>query len=108
MATDGPDPPKCDEELYKDGVVAGIFGTFGANHFESLIVDLRSRLEVSIDWHYVGGRAVVKCWPSGLEKVRQGLNDYVLPALLKKNEESNPRRSVVVENLFHSEKESEF
>lgn len=82
MATDGPDPPKCNQNLYDSGTRVFMCATCGANHFENLIVDLRSKLDgIEIDWHYMFGRAVVICWPGSADIVRKGLVEHVIPKL---------------------------
>lgn len=58
MATDGPTPPPCDDEIYKHGdqvcVIAG-----SANAVERWVRGIASLANARVDWHYIGGRAVV-------------------------------------------------
>lgn len=61
MATDGPDPPSCDPDVYANGTVVAYAQTRGACAFEEYIQFCRRDVKgCKIDWHYVGGRAVVK------------------------------------------------
>lgn len=87
MATDGPTPPDCDQGLYYDGAVAGVYATAGACHFEWLIKNLSQELEVPIDWHYVGGRAVVVCWPKDLPAIKPYIDNYIKPMVRRRLEE---------------------
>lgn len=88
MATDGPDPPPCDPELMKRGVSVGVFETFGANHFEHLVRAVALDCGVPVDWHYVGGRAVVRAFPEHVERVRPVVQRTIAPVIAAKRRES--------------------
>ncbi len=60
MATDGPDPIECNPEILRDGTIVAFAETHGANAFEAWIQRVREDSGQRVDWHYVGGRAVVK------------------------------------------------
>lgn len=53
---------KCSDEVYDDGVVVSIMGNATKEEVESLVVGIRPYLAdgVKMDWHYFGGRAVIK------------------------------------------------
>ena len=49
----------CDEDIYKNGkVVAMLSGE--ARAIESLVAEANRVTEHKMDWHYFGGRAIVK------------------------------------------------
>lgn len=58
MATDGPDPPPCDPEIFARGkIVCGLTGS--SNAVEGWVKRLAKMAHAKVDWHYVGGRARV-------------------------------------------------
>lgn len=73
MATDGPTPAPCNDWLYRHGETVGVFDTFGANNFEFLVKAVAAFTGKELDWHYVGGRAVVKARPEDVEEVEPAL-----------------------------------
>lgn len=58
MATDGPDPPPCDPEIFENGkgvcVIAG-----SANALERWVRAVAKIANAKLDWHYSGGRGNV-------------------------------------------------
>lgn len=86
MATDGPDPKPCDGEIYRRGTVVGIFETYGANHFEDLIRQVREQCGQRVDWHYAGGRAIVKAL-GDVDAARAAVDRIVKPVIAQKREE---------------------
>lgn len=58
MASDGPTPPECDEEIFKRGEpIAALDGR--ANAVERWVKAVAAKAEARVDWHYSGGRAQV-------------------------------------------------
>ncbi len=58
MATDGPDPPPCDPEIFKKGKgVCVIDGS--SNAVERWVKAVADKANARVDWHYSGGRANV-------------------------------------------------
>lgn len=60
MATDGPDPTPCDDEIYRTGSV--VFQTYGvsSNRMESWVKNIARDSGQRVDWLFVAGCAVVK------------------------------------------------
>ena len=54
--------PPCDMDLFNRGTVVGMYITDGAADFEEKIKRVRDESSRAVDWHYVAGRAIVKCW----------------------------------------------
>lgn len=58
MASDGPTPPNCDEEIFKKGEpIAALNGR--ANAVERWVKAVAAKANARVDWHYSGGRAHV-------------------------------------------------
>lgn len=57
--TDAPDPAPCDQEIYKNGNVVGWLDG-GKLAVQGLVDEANRWAEAKMDWHYAGGRAVVK------------------------------------------------
>lgn len=81
MATDGPTPPDCDPKPYKRGITVAWFETRGACAFEDLIKQVREDTGVPVDWHYVGGRAVVRAFLCDEAVVRKAVARIISPVL---------------------------
>lgn len=88
MATDGPDPTPCDPKLFKQGVTVAMCATYGANHFETLIKQVREDTGRPVDWHYVGGRANVLAFLKDAPVVKEAFERIVRPVLAAKHEET--------------------
>lgn len=88
MATDGPDPKPCDPKLFKHGHTVAVCGTYGANHFEGLIDEIRLATGRPVDWHYVGGRAVVLAFAKDAEAVKEAFEQIARPVLQAKHAET--------------------
>lgn len=56
--SDQPNNP-CDPDIYENGNVIAIM-TGPSTAIEAIVVRVRQLTNVRIDWHYVGGRGVVK------------------------------------------------
>lgn len=63
----------CDQDVYKRGTVIVNLGILKAEKAEQIVNDFRNLLhrlgyaDVCVDWHYIGGRAVVKVLASPAE-----------------------------------------
>lgn len=58
MATDGPDPPPCNPEIFEKG--EGVCVLDGSsNAVERWVKAVAKRANARVDWHYSGGRANV-------------------------------------------------
>jgi hypothetical protein len=58
MATDGPTPPPCDDEIFENGQpIAALDGR--SNAVEAWVQAVATKAEARIDWHYSGGVAQV-------------------------------------------------
>jgi hypothetical protein len=75
MATDGPDPPPCSDELMKNGTFVLMTHTIPPNAFEGWLAKVRERCGQKIDWHYAGGRIRVLAM-GDLEKVSEALEFF--------------------------------
>ncbi len=81
MTTDKSDwakitPPPCNTDLWKKGENAGVYDSGrvgGANAFEHIILGIKEDTGVEIDWHYVGGRAVVRVMMEDFQTVKPHL-----------------------------------
>ncbi len=58
MATDGPTPPPCNPDIFKNGegvcILAG-----SSNAVERWVQSVAKKADAQVDWHYSGGRANV-------------------------------------------------
>lgn len=52
-------PPDCDPAVYKDGETILIVD-MGSTDMEEWVVGVREASNQRVDWHYVGGRVVVR------------------------------------------------
>lgn len=77
---DGVDVPKpCDNDIFENGSIVAVFDC-GMIAMEGLVQEA-CRTGVKIDWHYVGGRAVVKTLGDPL-KAREALKK-AMPRLIQ-------------------------
>lgn len=60
MATDGPTPAPCNQKIYKHGEVVFVTHTIPSNAMEGWVKKVAERSGQPVDWHFFGGRAVVK------------------------------------------------
>lgn len=58
MATDGPTPPPCDDEIFKNGETVVILDG-SSNAVERWVQSVAKQANARVDWHYFGGRANV-------------------------------------------------
>lgn len=58
MATDGPTPPPCDQEIFAKGNTILILSG-SSNMIENWVKKVVAEANARIDWHYCGGRANV-------------------------------------------------
>jgi hypothetical protein len=61
MATDGPDPTPCDQEIFQKGRHVGMLAGPGSNAIERWVRGVAERSGQRVDWHFFGGRANVLC-----------------------------------------------
>lgn len=60
MATDGPDPVPCDTEIFENGTAVFITHSIASNAMEGWVRRVAEESGQRVDWHFTGGRAVVK------------------------------------------------
>lgn len=60
MATDGPTPPACNDDVYKDGEVVFVTNSIPSNAMERWVKSVAKDSKQPVDWHFMGGRAVIK------------------------------------------------
>lgn len=53
-------PPQCEREIYERGVWVATIADRSAKEIEQLIIECRHATGERVDWHYIGGRGVVK------------------------------------------------
>lgn len=58
MATDGPTPPACNPDIYKNGKTVCILSG-SSNAIERWVQSVAQKAGAQVDWHYIGGRANV-------------------------------------------------
>jgi hypothetical protein len=59
MATDGPDPPPCDPEIFAKGIQVFVTDTLDSATMEGWVKQVAEYSGRPVDWHWYGGRAVV-------------------------------------------------
>lgn len=77
MATDGPDPPRCDPEIYRNGHGVFMTSTIPSNAMEGWVRRFAALSGQPVDWHFLGGRAVVLAL-GDLARVREAI-ETLLP-----------------------------
>jgi hypothetical protein len=62
----------CESDLYKNGINAGVYDTsyMGAEGFEKAVRATAELTGLECDWHYFGGRAVLKAHEEDWKTVR--------------------------------------
>lgn len=71
----------CDKEIYEKGEAVAIIHGGSANLIERYVLELKELTGVGVDWHYMGGRGVIKTLPKNLEKVKKAIEDTKLVIL---------------------------
>lgn len=67
------DPEKCSEDVYTKGIGVGVYA-FDKETAEKLCADLTAATGLRFDWHFAGGRAVIKVlMPVAPESVRKAV-----------------------------------
>lgn len=69
MATDGPTPPDCDQDIYRNGTVVFVTDSIPSNAMERWVKQVAEASGQPVDWHFVAGRACVKAL-GDLERVK--------------------------------------
>lgn len=65
----------CDKDLWAFGDVVGIYAAnCGAKLFERAIEASKIFTGERIDWHYMAGRAIVKCDQGRIDEVQPAVN----------------------------------
>lgn len=90
MATDGPTPPSCNPELFKKGKGFNAGGTAGACAFEELVKEVAAITQKPVDWHYVGGRAIVRYFEEDEAVVLPVIENTLMPKLRQQLAEMYP------------------
>lgn len=60
MATDGPDPIPCDEDVYRNGNVVHQVHSVSSNRMEGWVKKIAAESGQRVDWHMAAGWCVVK------------------------------------------------
>ena len=60
MATDGPDPPPCDRDVFDHGTCVFVTHTIPSNAMEGWVKNVAKLSGQRVDWHFSGGRACVR------------------------------------------------
>jgi hypothetical protein len=81
MATDGPTPAPCNSEVYQHGEVVFVTDSISSNRMEQWVRNVAELSGQPVDWHFVGGRAVIKAL-GDISKVRSAM-DHLFPQLEK-------------------------
>ena len=76
MATDGPTPPPCQQKVYKDGEVVFVTHTISSNAIEGWVKKIAQYSGQEVDWHFVGGRAIVKAL-GDIPKVHKAIEELM-------------------------------
>lgn len=76
MATDGPDPKPCDQEIYTSGATVFITHLIPSNAMDQWVKSVAEESNQKVDWHFAGGRAVVKAL-GDLHKVRAAILELI-------------------------------
>lgn len=60
MATDGPDPQPCDQDIFNSGEAVCAIAGISSNRMETFIQRVARSTGERVDWHFAGGRAIIK------------------------------------------------
>lgn len=121
MATDGPDPEPCDQDVFTYGRVMFITNSIPSNAMERWVKEVASISGQRVDWSFFGGRAVVRAlgdlglvhdalaqlkpkhddlWRTAVAKYNMGMEDRDPPSLGPRVEGSTPTgRFAIIEGL---------
>lgn len=72
MSSDGPTPPPCDPDILKKGKRVFLTSEIPPNAMEAWVKKVAAKSKQPVDWHFVGGRAVVMA-RGRLKKVREAI-----------------------------------
>jgi hypothetical protein len=67
---------ECAPELFERGVPVLIMAGLASTAIEAQVVRWREEQKLPIDWHFVGGRAVVRVFPEDLARWKQALRFF--------------------------------
>jgi|CXWK01.1.fsa_nt_gi hypothetical protein len=72
-STDGPTPPPCSQDIYRNGVLVFMtHGIGGSNAIERWVKSIAKASGQPVDWHFAGGRVCVLAL-GDLAKVREAV-----------------------------------
>ena len=69
---------ECNQEIYERGVGIMVIcykKLRGAEHIEEYVKNIASESGCKVDWHYMGGRGIIRCFEEHYDKVLQTLKD---------------------------------
>lgn len=114
MATDGPDPTPCDQEIFQKGEGVCVV-TGGSNAIENWVQQLGKITGEKVDWHFSGGRGNVLHLgdAEGRERVliaiqetKANLNGELLsagqPALFRRGVDTAPKGAIAYDPATRS------
>lgn len=73
--------PPCDFEIYERGEIAAVVADRKAIEIEKLVKEIAAETGERVDWHYFGGRGVVKVL-GDVVKVRNAFRKHANPFLI--------------------------
>lgn len=75
---------RCDPDVYENGIGVGFFRNLSPPTIETILADWRQYLKpgAKVDWHYMGGRAVVRVLgsPRDRQEIRELMRGIVYVA----------------------------
>jgi len=76
VATDGPDPAPCQQDIFDDGEPVFLTWSIPSNAMEQWVKKVAEKSGQPVDWHFFGGRAVVKAL-GDLKAVRAAIEELL-------------------------------
>jgi hypothetical protein len=74
MATDGPDPDPCEQEIYRKGTIVLQMHSVSSNRMEGWVKKIAKQSGQPVDWHLAAGWATVKAL-GDLTKVNDAIQE---------------------------------
>lgn len=59
MATDGPTPAPCSDDVFRNGTLMFVTHTIASNAMEGWVQSVAKDSGQPVDWHFAGGRACI-------------------------------------------------
>lgn len=75
MATDGPDPTPCADDIYRKGEIVLQIHSVSSNRMEGWVQKIARESGQRVDWHFAGGWATVKAI-GDIEAVNKAIQDH--------------------------------